>query len=207
MSVTVPSQQSAGTLITDTLYNEIVDAIAHVLGLKLGEDALSDLSSNTVIIPTGSVMPFAGSSAPSGWVLCDGSAVSRTTYEDLYTLIGTTYGSGDGSTTFNLPDLRGRIPGGMDNMGGVGANVITATPADSLGGTTGTEYQALTTAQLPSHGHPLQGYRYNTGGRCANSIDSSSTLWTFYLGTGNTGSGHGHNNVQPTLFMNYIIKT
>ena len=52
---------------------------------------------------------YAGSTAPSGWFICDGSAISRTTYSDLYTVIGTTYGSGDGATTYNLPDCRGRV--------------------------------------------------------------------------------------------------
>lgn len=69
-------------------------------------------------VATGAYMPFAGASAPSGYLLCDGSAVSRSTYSGLFAVCGTTYGIGDGSTTFNLPDLRGFIPAGKDDMGG-----------------------------------------------------------------------------------------
>jgi microcystin-dependent protein len=73
-------------------------------------------------VPTGSMMAYAGSSAPSGWLLCAGQAVSRTTYAALFSAISTAYGAGDGSTTFNLPDLRGRIPAGKDDMGGTAAS-------------------------------------------------------------------------------------
>ena len=64
--------------------------------------------------PTGAVSAFAGSAAPTGWLLCDGSDVSRTTYSDLFAVVGTTYGAGDGSTTFGLPNLEGRVPVGLD---------------------------------------------------------------------------------------------
>lgn len=76
--------------------------------------------------PTGAVIGFAGSSAPSGWLLCDGSAVSRTTYADLFTAIGTSYGVGDGSTTFNLPDLRGRVPVGVGQGSGLTNRALAA---------------------------------------------------------------------------------
>jgi microcystin-dependent protein len=72
--------------------------------------------------PPGVVVAFAGSAAPNGWLICDGSAVSRTTYAALFAAIATAYGSGDGSTTFNLPDLRGRVAVGKDDMGGSAAN-------------------------------------------------------------------------------------
>lgn len=85
-------------------------------------------------IPVGSVMPYAGSSAPTGWLLAYGQAVSRTTYAGLFAVIGTTYGSGDGSSTFNLPDLRGRSVFGKDNMGGSAASRVT----NGTSGITGT---------------------------------------------------------------------
>ena len=93
----------------------------------------STMASASSGIPTGVLIPFAGTSAPDGWLLCDGSAISRSTYSGLYTVIATNYGSGDGSTTFNLPDLRGRTALGLDNMGGVSANRVTNDNADIIG--------------------------------------------------------------------------
>lgn len=94
------------------------------------------------LLITGIVLPFAGTTAPNGWLMADGAAVSRTTYAALFAVVGTTYGSGNGSTTFNLPDLRGRVP--------VGKNTGTFA---TLGATGGAETVALTEAQLPSHTH------------------------------------------------------
>jgi len=97
-----------------------------------------------VTIPSGMLAPFAGSTAPTGWFLCYGQAVSRTDNADLFTAIGTTYGTGDGSTTFNLPDLRGRTIAGVDDMGGsaasrlTGDNGATTATADSNGSFTST---------------------------------------------------------------------
>ncbi len=79
------------------------------------------------LLAPGIVLPFAGSVEPTGWLLCFGQAVSRTTYAALFNAIGTTYGAGDGSTTFNVPDLRGRVPAGKDNMGGTAGNRLNAT--------------------------------------------------------------------------------
>jgi microcystin-dependent protein len=73
------------------------------------------------LAPAGVLLPFAGSTAPTGWLLCAGQAISRATYAGLFAVIGTAYGAGDGTTTFNVPDLRGRIPAGKDNMGGYGS--------------------------------------------------------------------------------------
>lgn len=155
---------------------------------------------------TGMVLPFAGSTAPSGFLLCYGQAVSRTTYADLFTVISTTYGVGDGSSTFNLPDLRGRIIAGLDNLGGSSANRITDAQADSLAGVFGTETHTLTTAEMPAHSHGLTTFKTNTTGSNprhlldGNSNNSAAT-------TDSAGSGDAHNNVQPTIFMSYIIKT
>ncbi len=106
-------------------------------------------------IPVGAVMPYAAGSAPSGYLLCDGQAVSRVTYVTLFALIGTTYGAGNGSTTFNVPDIRGRFPLGKDDMGGSSANRVTATEADNLGQASGAETHTLTAAELAAHPHPL----------------------------------------------------
>jgi len=111
----------------------------------------------TYIMPAGSVIPYAGASAPTGFLLCDGSNVSRTTYATLFAVIGTTYGAGDGSSTFALPDLRGRVVAGQDDMGGASADRLTdqtgGLNGDTLGDTGGSETQALTEANLPAHTH------------------------------------------------------
>lgn len=93
----------------------------------------------------GSIYMYAGSTAPSGFLICDGSAVSRAIYADLYSEIGTTYGSGDGSSTFNLPDLTGRV------IVGVSLN-------HSLGDTGGEETHSLLTSEIPSHNHSIQAH-------------------------------------------------
>ncbi len=82
---------------------------------KSGEFSVGDANNKAVpVMPVGCVIPFAGAAAPTGWLLCQGQAISRTTYAQLFSVIGTTYGSGDGKTTFNLPDMRGRVAVGSD---------------------------------------------------------------------------------------------
>jgi len=167
---------------------------------------------------SGMIMPYAGSSAPSGWLLLYGQAISRSTYSSLFSAIGTTYGSGDGSSTFNVPDLRGRTIAGQDDMGGSSADRLTnqtgGVNGDTLGGTGGSETHTLTTAQLAAHTHgagsyatslPLSGNDTDggQGSRGSNNPQNFALSGT----SGSTGSGSAHNNVQPTLILNYIIKT
>ena len=107
-------------------------------------------------VPVGVVNPFAGATAPSGWLLCYGQAVSRTQYPVLFTTLSTTYGSGDGSTTFNIPDMRGRAVAGKDDMGGTAASRLTSTvltASNTLGATGGTQTHTMTSAEMPSHTH------------------------------------------------------
>lgn len=175
-------------------------------------------------LPSGSLVPYAGSSAPSGFLLCYGQEVSRSTYADLFSAIGTTYGVGDGSTTFNIPDLRGRTVAGKDDMGGSSADRLTnqsgGVDGDTLGGTGGEETQTLSTSQIPSHNH---GLRY---GCCGDQSFPNGTIFMNstqggdnYTGTepdfsgtntslmSSTGGGGAHNNVQPTIILTYLIKT
>ena len=163
----------------------------------------------------GMVMPYAGSSAPSGWLLAYGQDVSRTTYSALFSAIGTTYGSGDGSTTFTLPDLRGRVVAGQDDMGSTSANRLTnqtgGLDGDTLGATGGSETHTLTEAQLPAHSHSLgensRAQLGNDNGVGYTGKWSSGAHSNITYSTQDTGSDAAHNNVQPTIILNYIIKT
>lgn len=154
---------------------------------------------------------FGEGSIPAGWLICNGAAVSRTTYAALFTAIGTTFGVGNGTTTFNVPDLRGRVIAGKDDMGGSAANVITDSDADTLGGTHGTETHTLTVAELPAHAHSVQRASSTGGGNTVfaeSAVITNGNVSTTVSGPiNNTGSGTGHNNVQPTIFLNAIIKT
>lgn len=174
------------------------------------------------LVPAGSVIPYAGSSAPTGYLLCYGQAVSRTTYADLFTAISTTYGVGDNSTTFNLPDLRGRVVAGQDDMGGSSANRLTGltdgVDGDTLAAAGGLESTTLTVAQMPSHDHG--GVTGAAGGHTnavegstdadtgsARKVPSNQSVADHTHSISAQGGGGAHNNVQPTLILNYIIKT
>lgn len=106
---------------------------------------------------TGVILPFAGNTPPGHALMCYGQAVSRVTFSELFNVIGITYGPGDGLTTFNLPDLRGRGLAGRDNMGGTAANRLTAAGSgvngSTLGAAGGAETHTLTNAQIPVHSH------------------------------------------------------
>ena len=179
-----------------------VDGDLKVTGNIVFDDETS-IATATDAVPAGVLVPFAGSTAPDGWLLCDGSAISRTTYADLYAVISTTYGAGNSSTTFNLPDLRGRMALGLDNMGGTSANVVIAGVADTLGSTAGVEAHTMTEDEMPNHSHRL--YTGQTGG------PESGPHWYSNASTsGNliesTGGDQPHNNMPPYMVVNYIIK-
>jgi microcystin-dependent protein len=167
-----------------------------------------------LLMPTGSVLPYAGASAvysgtaPAGWLLCSGQAVSRTSFVDLFNVVGTTFGAGDGSTTFNVPDLRGRVVIALDNMGGGSANRITATWADSMGGSGGAETHTLTTSEMPAHRHGIK----ITGTQGGIDVKLLSDAFGDGVVTESglmalAGGGGAHNNIQPSIALAYIIKT
>ena len=190
------TQLANDSVITDRILDGAVTAV------KLDPAAVS------VLMPTGSIMSFAGSSAPTGYLLCDGAAISRSTYSTLFGLLATTYGAGDGSTTYNIPDLRGRVIAGQDDMGGASANRLTGltggVDGDVLGGSGGTETHTLSTAEMPSHTHS---YNRTTNVTAGGSTAIEDGPVTGTATSSATGGGGAHNNVQPTFILNYIIKT
>lgn len=157
-----------------------------------GPDGFSDLALAvdalvSRMLPPGLISPFGGATAPTGWLLCDGTAVSRTVYANLFAAIGTAWGAGDGSGTFNLPDLRGRAAIGS----GTGAGLT----ARSVGQKAGAETIALAVGNLPSHNH---------GGATAGIVGGASVLshqhtMSFYSGGVNWNPAYGYPPGQPFL--------
>jgi microcystin-dependent protein len=134
--------------------------------------------SNTAVIPTGVIEMFAGSTAPDGWLICNGSTVSRSVYQSLFKVIGTTYGAGNSNTTFTLPDMRGRCPMGV----GSGPSLTTR----ALAATAGAETATLAITNLPSHTHTA------TIGADSPTHAHTSNIVTGTIST--TGSGAAQNH-------------
>ena len=149
-------------------------------------------------LPTGTTMWFGGSVVPSGWVECDGSAKSRSTFAALFAAIGTTFGVGDGSTTFNVPDFRGRSPIGIGT--GVGLSARTANQQ------VGEETHILTVAELPTHTHPDGIMNVTATGTVpvGNFVTSGTTQSTQNSGG---SSNPPHPNIQPVLVLKAVMKT
>ena len=150
-------------------------------------------------IPVGGVMEFAGITAPEGWLICDGSAISRITYSTLFSVISTIYGTGDGSTTFNIPNIKGKVIVGYDS---------TQTEFNSLGETGGEATHKLSVAEMPSHQHELT-IDSDAGSYHASGVDwMTGSAMRHYAGDmiSSTGGNQPHNNLQPYIVLNYIIK-
>lgn len=167
-------------------------------------------------IPVGGIIDYGGTTLPAGYLWPAGQNVSRTTYAALFAAYSTTYGAGDGSTTFGLPDLRGRVVAGQDDMNGSSANRLTGASGgvdgDVLGASGGAETHTLTTAQLASHNHTfsrdvqgITGAILSGAGGTATYYAEGLTYISAATGTNSSGSGSAHNNVQPTFILNKII--
>jgi microcystin-dependent protein len=152
--------------------------------------------------PSGSIAAFAGSTAPNGWLLCDGTAISRTTYADLFTAIGTQYGGGDGSTTFNLPDLRGRVPVGKGSNSAVSALGDDEGVAES--NRRGTKHR-----HTPhSHDANITATDPGSSGKFKAGDDSGTTTGPAVTNSHDGGSGVSSDPLDGGAFLviNYIIK-
>lgn len=160
-------------------------------------------------MPIGSGCDYFGSTAPEDFMFADGSAISRTTYAELFAIIGTTYGAGDGSTTFNLPDKRERVSVTYKSSG----------TFNQLGKTGGEEKHTLTVNEMPAHNHQLMSqdsggggaynnwhaefkFAYNTN---VNNVQSNSNRVVTASGP-TSGGGQSHNILQPYIVCNYIIR-
>jgi microcystin-dependent protein len=154
------------------------------------------VSSNIV----GEIKLWVTGTAPSGWLSCDGSAVSRTTYASLFAVMGTTFGSGNGATTFNLPDFRGRAPVGI-GQGDTAEGGGTGT-SRSLASKFGAETHRLTVSQMPSHTHSEIGFKYGPA-----AAKGGTEHGAFLTQTGPAGGDQPHNNMSPGLGINFIIYT
>ncbi len=156
------------------------------------------------VTPTGQITAYGGNTAPLGWFICDGATIDRVVYAALFSVIGTNFGIGDGSTTFNLPDLVSRFP--------IGAGVIP------IGVNAGIASVALTTANLPAHNHGITdpGHTHTTLAAASNvttgtdpgGVTTGGTTGSSTTGvtTTNTGSGTAFSILPPYASVNYIIK-
>lgn len=172
------------------------------------------------LMPSGTILDFAGAAPPVGFLLCDGSAVSRTTYSDLFAVLGVIWGAGDGSTTFNIPDLNGRTTIGS----GTYADDVSGSITRTIGQKTGAAAHVLTEPQMPSHTHTQNPHNHSVGSTPLGGTQGfnntqpaiiprlglpgapdaavSTTAVNQY-----TGGGLAHNNMQPSAVVVKMIKT
>ena len=160
---------------------------------------------NTARAEIGEIKIWSYGTIPAGWIVCDGAVVSREIYTDLFNIIGTTYGGGDGSTTYAIPDFRGRSPIG------VGTSTATGATAHTLGQYAGEEKHTLSTAELASHWHTI-GVNWSWQYEGLLAIPSANMNHNGYprdVGqhTHWTGSNSAHNNMHPYTVTNFIIYT
>lgn len=189
------------TAITGTLAASGNTTLSGTLGLT----GLATLSGGITVpagqainfLPAGTIAWKASTNVPTGWLECDGSTLSRTSFSALFADIGTTYGAGDGSTTFLIPTSARRV---LVGKGGSG----TATLANTVGATGGAETHTLTTPEIPAHTHTYSAATSSTNatGGATNVLNNTGSN-----DSGSTGGGGAHNNMQPSMVMMMIIKS
>lgn len=197
--ITIQSPNSLAANYSLTLPGALPPSSAAVTVNSSGQ--LSFISGGS--IPVGGITMYGGAAAPSGFLLCDGSAISRTTYVNLFTAIGTAYGIGDGSTTFNIPDLRGLFPRGVSGSSGNDPDASSRTATN--GGNSGNNVGSVQADQLVSHDHTW-----------TNNAAAGGSVININAQQGNNGannvtvstSNFGGNETRPkNVYVNFIIKT
>ncbi|MFA5993372.1 MAG: tail fiber protein [Parcubacteria group bacterium] len=209
------AQAHAGGAVVEILVSD--DNINDLMVGILAEHN-QDGTHKSAVQPIGAITQYAGSASPSGWLLCDGAAISRATYAALFAILSTTYGIGDGSTTFNLPNLKGKVVVGYDSG---------QTEFNSLGKTGGEKTHLLTGAESgeKGHNHTQDSHYHNIGGNTlmtvagsgwfaaasgfAHGVDavnvSGTTATNQAVAASNASTAH--NNLSPYIILNFIIKT
>lgn len=202
-NTTIVQEEIAPDELTQDQKDAIQGTYANPSGSNRFVTSLDPRLKKSGTIPVGTIVDFAGTTAPDGWLLCDGSPVDRVVYEDLFSIIEDTFGVGDGSTTFNVPDCRGRSSMGA----GTGAGLTARTLADILG----EEDHLLTGAEsgLPAHNHTVP-WRDNS---CAGGSDNDTGTMTSgpittvdTSATGPLDASSPHNSIHPVIVLNRIIK-
>lgn len=181
------------------------------------------------LMPPGIIMPYGGNEPPEGWLFCDGQEVLKSDYNILWNIIGHNFKdpvllSDGGINTFSLPDMRGRFPLGLDNLGGRSANRVTNDAADAVGGNAGSDSRVLDIENIPEHEHNLQGESgtqyYSVRAAAGEPNDDDAITMQIEPGTGgtqglsssgkvktSTGVNAPFNTMNPYLAVNYIIYT
>ena len=193
--------------------NVTIRGDVHVVSKVCASAFYGDGGSITGILPPGVILPYGVTAAPTGYKVCDGSAHARTgtSTSALFTIIGTLYGEGNGSTTFNVPDLAGKFIAGIGSgLTSVTTGMIVGT---TIGNTGGVQNVTLATAQMPSHTHDAGNIHFINGGDAAGAGNSAvhrngaNGVSVMMSGsTSATGGGGTHSNIPPTLIVQYIIK-
>lgn len=197
---------------------------------NLSERLAVQMPADGRVIPPGTIVMTGRNTAPTGWLICNGSAVDRTQYAELFAAISTAFGAGNGTTTFNVPDMRGRVAAGVGTGTGGGASGTgaptggTALAAVALSSWFGANDVTLTSAQIPAHAHPITdpGHTHPQNGGTGGPDITRLTAATHDTPTGagntssnttgitvdnNVGGGGSHTNLQPTVGLNFIIRT
>lgn len=197
-------------LLQTTTWNTTTDA-ANELAVERCLNLINQVSVGVDVFSPGMIIEYGGATAPDGWLICDGSAVSRSTFSELFAVVSTSFGLGDGSTTFNLPNMKGRSPIGIGTASGLSTR--------SMGDTGGEEAHQLVTSEIPSHSHSDSGHAHSipafitTGTAVIPPIDDgfqppiiTSSSGVGFASIQNTGGDGNHNNMQPFLAVNFIIR-